>query len=76
MEWSSVKKVQFNDEVKVVYIPKDEDRSMTWLYDRKRFERRIAATEPILNEMLMKRLVSMNHGAKGQTPVDANLTVA
>ena len=59
------RKVEFNDSVVVHNIPNDEDRSMTWLYDRKRFERRIVRLEPILKPILIRHLASMKDGARG-----------
>ena len=73
MDWSYIKQVRFSDSILVHYIPKDEDRSITWLHDRKRFERRVAQMESILSPVLVRHIASVKYGAKGYTTVEQDL---
>lgn len=50
-----MKKVRFNEHVRVYYLPEGEDRRSDWL-DRYRFKRRIESIEPLLTQALMNRL--------------------
>ena len=51
-----LKLVRFSDIIEVTYVPKDEDRTMGWLLDIKRFEERIKKTDVLLSAILLKKL--------------------
>lgn len=59
------RKVRFNDNVRVHYITNDNtDRRLDEMLDRMRFTDRINRTEQVLKPILMKKIASINDGAK------------